>query len=137
MDGTAGLTVTSELELSALRIFHHLDGCSGRRDGKLSYMELMPILEQHGIPPELIEVCWNSIDSDNSGFVERAEFLRFCALKSISKVFIHDEASKYAYMYIHMYIEITTGMSKLCSYIVMNFKIMVVNIYYANIYQIR
>ena len=84
MNNTADLT---ELEVSALRIYKHLDGRSGRRDGKLSYMELMPILEQHGIPPELIEVCWDSIDSDNSGFVDRTQFLRFCALKSISKVF--------------------------------------------------
>mmetsp|Transcript_21707 Transcript_21707/g.24142 ORF Transcript_21707/g.24142 Transcript_21707/m.24142 type:complete len:344 (-) Transcript_21707:45-1076(-) len=60
------------------KLYSHLDGSRGEKNGSISWLEFQPLCAQIGWPIQSAQAMWYQSDHDRSGTLSRAEFLAFC-----------------------------------------------------------
>lgn len=75
------------------RLFSYLESRGGCRDGVLSWDEFVPFLNQVGWPFPAAQQAWWEADTNRSGSLSRAEFLRFCARPNVRGYIMQMEAT--------------------------------------------
>ena len=75
------------------RLFSYLESRGGCRDGHLNWDEFVPFLNQVGWPFPAAQQAWWEADTNRSGKLSRAEFLKFAARPNVRGYIMQMEAA--------------------------------------------